>query len=95
MLLVLHQHRNVLTEQRKRRIRNHDVGLVKQCQALCRTEIAITFQLRQLVFVLLEKLRHVEHIDTAVTGRVVHLRDNRLVRLVFNRLVTVNNIEQR
>ncbi len=92
---MLHQGRHILTEQRKRRVRDHDVRLVEQRQTLLGAEVAITIKLRQLVLMGLEQLRDVEHVHAAVPGHVIDLRHHGLVRLTLLVFVAAHDIEQR
>ncbi len=78
---MLHQDGHILSEQRERRIRDHDVRLIEQRQALLGAEVAIAFQLDKLVLAKLEQVTDVFHIDAAVPGRVMHRCDDRLIGL--------------
>ena len=78
---MLHQNGHILAKQREWRIRNHDVRLIEQCQALLRAEVAVTLKLSQFVLAKLEQVTDILHIDATVPGRVMHRCDDRLIRL--------------
>ena len=50
LLLMSDKYANIFPEQRKRRIRDHDVCLIQKLQTFRGTEITIPFQFRQLIF---------------------------------------------
>ena len=80
LLVVFHQERHVLAEERERRIGDNDIRLVEQRDALRRAEVAVALQLRQHVLLVLDKPFDVGKVNASVAVLVLHLGYDNLVR---------------
>lgn len=96
-LVMLHERRHILAEQRERRIGHDDVRLIEQFEALAATEVAravdaVAVQLGQFVLAGVEQVFDVVHIQPSVAGGVAEDVDDGLVRPAVSSRILVHVI---
>ena len=79
------QEGHVFAEERERRVRHDDVGLVEERDALRRAEVAVALEAREDVLPVADEPFDVGEVDAAVAVLVLHLGDDDLVGLAAAR----------
>ena len=80
LLAVLYELGDIFTKKGERRIGDHDICFLQQRDTLGGAEVAVAFQFRQHVLVVLDEPFHVRKVDASVAVFVFHLGDDDLVR---------------